>query len=567
MVSSSQGRSLEQTPTWALATVCSALIVISIVIEQITRKIEQWFKKTHKSGLYESLEKIKAELILMGFMSLLLSVGTTPITKICISESAASTWHPCTNRNEETWNYNETESCRRLLNWPETSRRILAGNSGDNKCAEQGKVSFISYDGVHQLHIFIFVLAVSHVLYCILTVSLAGLKMRSWNKWEMETKTVEYQFSHDSKRFRFARDTSFGRRHVSFWSQSPLLLWIVSFYRQFGRSVPKVDYLALRRGFIMAHLAPRSHSGFNFQNYINRSLEEDFKVVLEISPPIWLFAIAFLLFNTHGWYSYLWLPFLPLIIVLLVGTKLQMTITKMGLKFQERGMIMKGEPVVEPGDDLFWFNRPRMLLYLLNFVLFQNSFQLAFFSWTAYQFGLKSCFHEHLEDLIIRITMGVLIQILCSYVTLPLYALVTQMGSTMRPTIFNERVIAALKKWSHSARKRIKENKRSGQMSPMSSNLSPDHLLANYRSNIEMYPNENWDVDHGPPTAHPYPTNESSTFHHEIELSYIDGLDQADEPSLSSHDGASCSSVAIEIEHKVVSKDFSFDKRPNIYYI
>lgn len=41
MVGASEGRSLEQNPTWALATVCFVLIAISIVIEQIIHKIEQ----------------------------------------------------------------------------------------------------------------------------------------------------------------------------------------------------------------------------------------------------------------------------------------------------------------------------------------------------------------------------------------------------------------------------------------------------------------------------------------------------------------------------------------------
>lgn len=155
------------------------------------------------------------------------------------------------------------------------------------------------------------------------------------------------------------------------------------------------------------------------------------------------------------------------------------------------------------------------------------------------------------------------------------------MGSTMRPVIFNERVITALKKWRHNARKHIKENKKSGQVSPMSSrpgtpsSLSPVHLLAHYRSNIENLQisptrlnlnNENWDVRDGSPSTPTYPLSRDSTCHHEIELSYTDGMDQVDEPSSSSQE-ASCSSAAIEIEHDVtiqVSKDFSFDKRPNI---
>lgn len=52
--------------------------------------------------------------------------------------------------------------------------------------------------------------------------------------------------------------------------------------------------------FVQAHLAPQSQTNFDFQKYINRSLEEDFKVVVGISPPIWFFAVLFLLFNTHG---------------------------------------------------------------------------------------------------------------------------------------------------------------------------------------------------------------------------------------------------------------------------
>ncbi|XVF19479.1 hypothetical protein REPUB_Repub11eG0114200 [Reevesia pubescens] len=434
MAGGSEGRSLEKTPTWAVAVVCFVLVLISIIIEHIIHMIGKWLKKKHKRALYDALEKIKSELMLLGFISLLLTVGQGLISDICISEAVGATWHPCNKKqgeksNEAEEDTTDNEHRGRLLSTISDSsrvfRRSLAGASED-KCAAQGKVPFVSSDGIHQLHIFIFVLAVVHVLNCILTMALGRAKMRSWKRWEKETRTIEYQFSHDPERFRFARETSFGRRHLSFWTKTPVLMWTVCFFRQFVRSVPKVDYLTLRHGFIMAHLAPQIQTKFDFQKYINRSLEEDFNVVVGISPPIWFFAVLFLLFNTHGWYSYLWLPFIPLIIILLVGTKLQVIITKMGQRIQERGEVVKGVPVVQPGDDLFWFNRPRLIIYLINFVLFQNAFQLAFFAWTWYEFGSKSCFHDDVEDVVIRISMGVLVQFLCSYVTLPLYALVTQ---------------------------------------------------------------------------------------------------------------------------------------------
>lgn len=41
----------------------------------------------------------------------------------------------------------------------------------------QGKVSLISPNGIHQLHIFIFVLAVFHVIYSVATMALGRLKV------------------------------------------------------------------------------------------------------------------------------------------------------------------------------------------------------------------------------------------------------------------------------------------------------------------------------------------------------------------------------------------------------
>ncbi|TYJ33090.1 hypothetical protein E1A91_A05G079000v1 [Gossypium mustelinum] len=580
----SSTRSLEETPTWAVAVVCFGLVLISIIIEHIIHMIGKWLKKKHKRALYEALEKIKSELMLLGFISLLLTVGEGSITSICVSEKVGSTWHPCHNdrqeiageppSEEDTSDNNEHR--RRLLMISDSVRvfrRSLAGKSED-KCADKGKVQFISYEALDQLHYFIFVLAVFHVIYCILTLLLGRAKMRKWKRWERETRTIEYQYSHDPERFRFARETSFGRRHLSFWTKNPILLWIVCFFRQFIRSVPKVDYLTLRHGFIMAHLAPQSQNHFNFQKYINRSLEEDFSVVVGISPPIWFLAVLFLLFNTHGWYSYLWLPFLPLIVVLLVGTKLQVIITKMGLRIQERGEVVKGVPVVELGDHLFWFNRPSLILFLINFVLFQNAFQLAFFVYTWYEFGIHSCFHEHVEDLVISISMGVIVQILCSYVTLPLYALVTQMGSNMKPTIFNERVATALRNWHHTARKHVR-NKGSVTATPFSSipntpshHTSPIHLLKHYRGEMDSvhtsprrssFDIESSETDSPYTSHHPY-YDDGSTSHNPNMAEPVQGGTDRDINEASS-------SEEHEPEHHAINilpKEFSFDRRTNI---
>ncbi|KAL2334293.1 hypothetical protein Fmac_015506 [Flemingia macrophylla] len=140
----------------------------------------------------------------------------------------------------------------------------------------------------------------------------------------------------------------------------------------------------------------------------------------------------------------------------------------MGLRNQDRGEVVKGAPVVEPGDDLFWFKRPRSLLFIIHLVLFQ-------------------------------------------------------MGSTMKPAIFNDRVAAALKKWHRSAKKHVKDSKNSkansttafsSRSSTPTFDISPVHLLHRHlagRSDSPQtsprtsnYENEKCDFESEPSTsAHP----------------------------------------------------------------
>ncbi|KAF8029546.1 hypothetical protein BT93_E2075 [Corymbia citriodora subsp. variegata] len=278
-------------------------------------------------------------------------------------------------------------------------------------------------------------------------------EMRRWESWEAETRTLEYQSSNDPRRFKLVHQTSFARRHLTCWSDHGILRWPACFLRQFYNSVSKVDYLTLRHGFITAHLS--EGSTFDFQKYIKRALEKDFGVVVGISFWIWIFLVIFIFFHAHAFYNYLWLPFIPLVMLLLVGTKLQGIITKMCFDSNDKSNVARGTLLVKPSDHFFWFGKPKLLLHLMHFILFQNSFQVAFFTWTWYKFGFRSCFHERTEDIVIEFTLGALVQFLCGYVTLPLYALVTQMGTSMGGAVFTENVREGLKRWRATARKNL----------------------------------------------------------------------------------------------------------------
>ncbi|KAA8532088.1 hypothetical protein F0562_006770 [Nyssa sinensis] len=261
---------------------------------------------------------------------------------ICIPTKAGDIMLPCKQKSKEGYDKGGGGDGRKLL-WhagDTISRRVLAPGGGGDYCSKYSKVPLISQSGVHQLHIFIFVLAVFHVLYSVLTMGLARAKMKKWKAWEQETTSLEYQFTSDPSRFRLTHQTSFVRRHSGL-STTPGLRWI-------------------------------------------------------------------------------------------------------------------------------------------------NAFQMAYFLWIWYEFGLTSCFHENLAAILARVFVGVALQILCSYITFPLYALVTQMGSHMKKAIFEEQTAKALKKWQKAAKERKKLRKAgadvplSGEVTPSHSS-SPIHLLHKYK--------------------------------------------------------------------------------------
>ncbi|KAF7829466.1 MLO protein-like protein 1-like [Senna tora] len=485
-------RSLKETPTWAVAVVCTVFVIVSILIEHGIHSLAKWFQKRQKKAMMEALEKIKAELMLLGFISLLLTFGTKYVAKICMDAKYGDTMLPCLKQQDTE----EDESRRKLL-W----RRQLAAApaAGLDYCSSKGKIPLISQSALNQLHIFIFVLAVFHILYSVITMALAQAKMKKWKTWEAETSSIEYQFSNGLP------------IKLHLLGVTPAGLGCRGFDgSQFYASVSKVDYITMRHGFINAHFGPDSK--FDFHKYIKRSLEDDFKMVVGIR-----------LVRAH----------LVVIGTASVGMKLELIIMEMAQEIQERTTVVRGAPVVEPNNKYFWFNRPQWILLLIHFTLFQNAFQIAYFLWIwemQYEFGLRSCFHENLALTLTRVFVGIALQFICSYVTFPLYALVTQMGSHMKKAIFEEQTAKALKKWQKAAREKSKLKKGgdgdaspsisisgsgyvSGETTP-SQGTSPIHLLHKYNPTTQPLSSPKSHHSSTLPSHHPPPNpNIHFSFH------------------------------------------------------
>ncbi|XP_066349288.1 MLO-like protein 1 isoform X1 [Miscanthus floridulus] len=371
---------LEDTPTWIVASVCSVIVLISFVFERALHHLGKALERRRKT-LYEALLKLKEELMLLGFVSLLLVVFQELIQKICIDESLMEHWLPCRGAPAATSasaTAHHGVSSSAVING---GRRMLkGGGAAFGHCSSEGKVPLLSLHALEQVHIFIFVLAITQVVLSVATVLLGLLQMRIWMHWE---NTIQEEGSSAPKmiarvqKIRFVQDRCKGYEKAT-W----VIIWLRSFFKQFYGSVSNDDYIAMRLGFVMEHF--RGHPKFNFYDYMIKALEKDFKRVVSIKWYYWIFVMIFLLVNVTGWHSYFWISLVPLALLLLIGTKLEHIINKLAYEVASKHAAGQGEGgiVVSPSDELFWFHSPRLVLVLIHFILFQNAFEFAYFFWT-----------------------------------------------------------------------------------------------------------------------------------------------------------------------------------------
>ncbi|XP_076923523.1 MLO-like protein 13 [Bidens hawaiensis] len=443
MVEANQSRSLEHTPTWIVAVVCSVMVILSLLAERGLHHLGKLLKRRGQDALYEALQKLQEELMLLGFISLLLTVSQRMISKICIPTHLANYMLPCKREETTTEHLNLSYG-----------RHLLSEDLGTQICAHKGKVQLVSLEGLHQLHIFIFVLAVVHVIFCATTMVLGVARIREWKRWEDSlripddpakgTLHVNNSFvlghAHHHLHHHNHHRQFFTQRTVGHYRKKPVIRWIVSFFKQFYGSVTKADYVALRTGFIKEHCP--GNPNYNFYKYMLRTLEYDFKKIVGICWYLWLFVVVFLLLNISGWYTYFWLSFLPLILLLLVGAHLEHIITRLA-----RDVVDNRGEAVKPSDDHFWFNNPKIIIYLIHFILFQNSFEIGFFFWVWTTYGFDSCVMEKVGYIVTKLVLGAIVQVLCSYSTLPLYAIVSQMGSMFKPSVFDQFALELITDW------------------------------------------------------------------------------------------------------------------------
>ncbi|WRX11154.1 Mlo-related protein - like 2 [Theobroma cacao] len=471
-----EGKSLEETPSWAVATVIIVMVSFGYLVHHSLKKFGEWLDKTKRKSLMAALEKIKDELMLFGVLSLLMGHWITFFAKICVKSSTLnSRFYPCAKVDDRLMVQHMLVPSSKYLN-NTISRKQQTARRYDY-CPE-GQDSFASYESLEQLHNFIFVLGVTHVSYSFIAIALAMIKIYSWRTWENQAKTMAIQYVQDSSQavpdnLKMRRLTTFIFHNVSHpWSQHRVLVWLLCFSRQFWISINRADYMALRLGFItvcplgstrgLTHQLPLT---YDFHNYMVRSMEEEFRDIVGIRYSIYS--------DMHiacpcGFMPY-YASFLISMLILLIGTKLHRVVVKLAVETMEHST-WAGFQQFNLRDELFWFGRPRFLLWLIQLISFQNSFEMASFIWSLsflqaivygsdsefcfqWEINDSSCFMENQGYLVTRLAFGIISQCWCSFITFPLYVIVTQMGSRFKKTVVSENVRVSLSKW----KKRVKE--------------------------------------------------------------------------------------------------------------
>lgn len=437
--------SLELTPTWALVTVVVVMVSLGFFFQGSLKQLAKWLDRTKRKALLSALDKIKEELMVFGLLSLLMGHWIVFVAKICVKTSTLnSTFYPCAVKKN---NLTPGQHVLSSVKYPNDSFVKELVHKQKNEYCPEGQEPFVSHESLEQLHRLMFVLGATHVSYSFIAIALAMIKIYSWRTWENQAKTMALRSVLGSPEAAFDETrqlSTFIFHHTSHpWSQHRVLVWLLCFSRQFWSSINQADYMALRLGFISKHQLPLT---YDFHNYMLRSMEEEFRDIVGISAPLWIYGICCIFLEFHGTDLYFWLSFLPAILILLIGTKLHRVVVKLAVEIMNSFRRL-GNRQFNLRDELFWFGKPRLLLWLIQFISFQNAFEMSTFLWSLWEINGSSCFMDNETYIVIRLVCGVVTQFWFSFITFPLYIIITQMGAKFKKTVVSENVRKSLHGW------------------------------------------------------------------------------------------------------------------------
>ena len=176
------GKSFTQTDSWAVAIAFVVFAILSVLIE----KAVHWLKHSlhAKKTLLKVVHKAEEELFLLGSVSFILLVfEDTLVANSCVKTSRfdVETWAMCPYVGSYDSSYAASYDAAPSAYGTRSSRRgrrLAAAVDDDDACDDDAE-PFLSRAVLHQVHLFIFFLALAHVCYTTATLTLGRWRLRN----------------------------------------------------------------------------------------------------------------------------------------------------------------------------------------------------------------------------------------------------------------------------------------------------------------------------------------------------------------------------------------------------
>ncbi|KAK9811612.1 hypothetical protein WJX72_006963 [[Myrmecia] bisecta] len=217
-----EGASFLETPTYFVAVVLFLFLAACLVFERTLHFLRKYLKKHNKHGLLAAVDCMATEVMLLGFVSLLLTALENDIAKICVPNTHDTTWilagtlsHcPCCMKQTRhlTECFLELQECGPgfcncggrndtcLASEPPPGHRHLLAEAGQASKVEcdgylqktylecgnrPGMHPAVSVLAMHEIHLLLFFLAIIHITMSCLLAVMASWRVRSWRGWEV----------------------------------------------------------------------------------------------------------------------------------------------------------------------------------------------------------------------------------------------------------------------------------------------------------------------------------------------------------------------------------------------
>ncbi|KAL4420149.1 hypothetical protein ABPG77_010365 [Micractinium sp. CCAP 211/92] len=252
---------------------------------------------------------------------------------------------------------------------------------------------------------------------------------------------------------------SIARNDVGGWARE----YAICLLQQFNpRALTHEDVRLMRASFTLTHRVPE---GFDFWKYAGDSMEDDFAHIVGVSQEMWFTMIIFVLISGPlGWATTIFLA-LAAAVLLVINVKLCVIIRH----------VCRGARVRQLSSNIFWFQRPSLLLHPIKYILFLCSFIMSSAVFFAWSFGASSCpftagspdsnpfyFAQVVPWWAMLLFAGV-VYLDASLRTLPTYSLAVQMGSDfkhhMLPQGLREKLLLAAQRIKKKHKALLKEQR------------------------------------------------------------------------------------------------------------